>query len=135
MSATEIAAIVLGLIALFLIIVVVKSFKIVRPYQRGIVEQLGKYKSTVDPGLRMILPFIQTMRLVDMREQVVDVPPQEVITADNVVVTQGTAHLWGAVTSEAEKRAAEMAASEVDGVQAVENHLNVMPQSITAGGL
>ncbi|MCB1015266.1 MAG: SPFH/Band 7/PHB domain protein [Acidimicrobiales bacterium] len=87
MSATEIAAIVLGLIALFLIIVVVKSFKIVRPYQRGIVEQLGKYKSTVDPGLRMILPFIQTMRLVDMREQVVDVPPQEVITADNVVVS------------------------------------------------
>src|ERR671921_232881 len=39
------------------------------------------------PGLRLILPFIETMRLVDMREQVVDVPPQEVITKDNVVVS------------------------------------------------
>ena len=58
-----------------------------RPYQRGVVEQLGKYKETVDPGLRIIIPFIQTIRLVDMREQVVDVPPQEVITKDNVVVS------------------------------------------------
>src|SRR5919112_1323010 len=41
----------------------------------------------VAPGLRLILPFIETMRLVDMREQVVDVPPQEVITKDNVVVS------------------------------------------------
>lgn len=87
MSATDIAVIVLGLIALVIFIVVIKSFKIVRPYQRGIVEQLGKYKTTVDPGLRIILPFIQTVRLVDMREQVVDVPPQEVITSDNVVVS------------------------------------------------
>lgn len=87
MSATDIAVIVLALIALLIFIIVIKSFKIVRPYQRGIVEQLGKYKTTVDPGLRMILPFVQTMRLVDMREQVVDVPPQEVITSDNVVVS------------------------------------------------
>src|SRR5687767_11627008 len=48
---------------------------------------LGRYQLTTDPGLRLIIPFIQTVRLVDMREQVVDVPPQEVITADNVVVS------------------------------------------------
>jgi len=41
----------------------------------------------VDPGLRWIWPFIERIRRVDMREQVVDVPPQEVITEDNVVVT------------------------------------------------
>ena len=58
-----------------------------RPYQRGVVEQLGKYKETVDPGLQIIIPFIQSVRLVDMREQVIDVPPQEVITKDNVVVS------------------------------------------------
>ena len=58
-----------------------------RPYQRGLVERLGKYKTTRDPGLNLILPFIETMQLIDMREQVVDVPPQEVITADNVVVS------------------------------------------------
>jgi regulator of protease activity HflC (stomatin/prohibitin superfamily) len=79
--------IVLGVVALALLIVAASTIKVVRPYQRGIIEQLGKYKQTVDPGLHMILPFIQTMRLVDMREQVVDVPPQEVITSDNVVVS------------------------------------------------
>ncbi|MGE3619695.1 MAG: SPFH domain-containing protein [Acidimicrobiia bacterium] len=79
--------IVLAAIAFFLFVYVVSGVRIVRPYQRGIVEQLGKFKETVDPGLRIIIPFIQTVRLVDMREQVVDVPPQEVITKDNVVVS------------------------------------------------
>jgi regulator of protease activity HflC (stomatin/prohibitin superfamily) len=79
--------VLLVIIAIFLLIYAAAGVRIVRPYQRGIVEQLGKYKQTVDPGLRMIIPFVQTMRLVDMREQVVDVPPQEVITSDNVVVS------------------------------------------------
>src|SRR5919201_5049515 len=61
--------------------------KIIRPYQRGVVERLGRYKATVNPGLRIIFPIIETVRTVDMREQVVDVPPQEVITSDNVVVS------------------------------------------------
>ena len=69
------------------IIYVAAGVRIVRPYQKGLVEQLGKYKETVDPGLRLIAPFYQTLRPVDMREQVVDVPPQEVITEDNVVVS------------------------------------------------
>jgi regulator of protease activity HflC (stomatin/prohibitin superfamily) len=74
-------------IALVVIVFLLAAVKIVRPFQRGIVERLGKYKVTVDPGLHIILPFIDTMRVVDMREQVVDVPPQEVITSDNVVVS------------------------------------------------
>ena len=81
-----VALVILAIIVLFLIIVVGSSVRIVRPYQRGLVEQLGKYKETHDPGLHLIIPFVQAMRLVDMREQVVDVPPQEVITSDNVVV-------------------------------------------------
>ena len=80
-------AIVLIVIAIIGIGVLVASVKIVRPYQRGLVERLGKYKTTRDPGLNLILPFIETMQLIDMREQVVDVPPQEVITQDNVVVS------------------------------------------------
>jgi regulator of protease activity HflC (stomatin/prohibitin superfamily) len=79
--------IVLGVIALLLFIFVASSVKIVRPYQRGVVELLGRYQATHDPGLRILVPFVQSMRLVDMREQVVDVPPQEVITKDNVVVS------------------------------------------------
>jgi regulator of protease activity HflC (stomatin/prohibitin superfamily) len=80
-------ALVVGVIALIGIAVLVGAVKIVRPYQRGLVERLGKYKTTREPGLNLILPFIETMQLIDMREQVVDVPPQEVITADNVVVS------------------------------------------------
>ena len=80
-------AIVLVVIAIIGIGVLVASVKIVRPYQRGLVERLGKYKTTREPGLNLIMPFIETMQLIDMREQVVDVPPQEVITQDNVVVS------------------------------------------------
>jgi len=79
--------IVLAAIFLFLLIWVAAGVRIVRPFQRGIVERLGKYKETVDPGLRIIIPVVETIRLIDMREQVVDVPPQEVITKDNVVVS------------------------------------------------
>jgi regulator of protease activity HflC (stomatin/prohibitin superfamily) len=79
--------VLLAVVGVVLIVYVAAGVRIVRPYQKGLIEQLGKYKETVDPGLRLIIPFIQTLRPVDMREQVVDVPPQEVITEDNVVVS------------------------------------------------
>jgi regulator of protease activity HflC (stomatin/prohibitin superfamily) len=79
--------IVLAVIGFFLFAYVAAGVRIVRPYQRGIVERLGRYKETVDPGLRLIIPLVDTLRIVDMREQVVDVPPQEVITSDNVGVS------------------------------------------------
>jgi len=62
-----------------------KGLKILRPYEKGVVERLGKYQRTVTSGLVFIIPFIETIKKVDMREQVVDVPPQEVITKDNTV--------------------------------------------------
>ena len=81
------AVIVLAALALLLFIVAAAGIRIVRPYQRGLLERLGRYHATLDPGLRFIIPFIDRLQLVDMREQVVDVPPQEVITSDNVVVS------------------------------------------------
>lgn len=75
-----------GLIILVLLVVAFKGIKILRPYEKGVVERLGKYQRTVESGLVMIIPFIETIRKVDLREQVVDVPPQEVITKDNTVV-------------------------------------------------
>lgn len=81
------ALVVILAFLVLLLVVVATSVRIVRPFQKGIIEQLGKYKETKDAGLHLIVPFIQKMQLVDMREQVVDVPPQEVITSDNVVVS------------------------------------------------
>ncbi len=82
------AAVVALLVIAFLVFVLAAAgIKVVRPYQQGIVEQLGKYKMTTGPGLKLIVPIMQSMKRVDMREQVVDVPPQEVITKDNVTVT------------------------------------------------
>ncbi len=76
-----------AILALALILIAAAGFKIVRPYQKALIEVLGRYDKTVSSGLRWIMPFIKRMTKVDMREQVIDVPPQEVITKDNVVVT------------------------------------------------
>lgn len=79
--------VVLAVLGSLFFIVVAAAVKIVQPYQRGLVERLGKYRMTVDPGLRLVVPFIDRIIKIDMREQVVDVPSQEVITSDNVVVS------------------------------------------------
>ncbi|MEN8238305.1 MAG: SPFH domain-containing protein [Actinomycetota bacterium] len=82
----EAAIIVLILIGV-LVVYVALAVKIIQQYQQGLVERFGRYRKTLDPGLHLIVPFIEKIRKVDMREQVVDVQPQEVITRDNVVVT------------------------------------------------
>lgn len=79
--------ILLAVITAVLLLIAITGFRIIRPYEQGLVELLGQYRATVSPGLRFIIPFLQRLLKVDMREQVVDVPPQEVITKDNVVVT------------------------------------------------
>ncbi|MDK1011384.1 MAG: SPFH domain-containing protein [Actinomycetota bacterium] len=82
----EAAAIVLILIFVF-IIYVAMAIKIIQQHELGLSERFGRYRTTLQPGFNMIVPFIDRVQKVDMREQVVDVPPQEVITKDNVVVT------------------------------------------------
>ncbi len=77
----------LALIALFVIIVAATGLRIVRQFEAGLVERFGRYTKTLEPGLNLIIPFVDRVIKIDMREQVVDVPPQEVITRDNVVVT------------------------------------------------
>jgi regulator of protease activity HflC (stomatin/prohibitin superfamily) len=88
MSSSSTATIAIAVVVfVFLILYAGSAVKIVRPNQRGVVERLGRYHAIAEPGLRFIIPFVDRLRVVDMREQVVDVPPQEVITADNVVVS------------------------------------------------
>jgi regulator of protease activity HflC (stomatin/prohibitin superfamily) len=73
-------------IGVVLFIIAANGIKIVRPWEKGLIERLGKYQRTADSGLTIIFPMVEKMQKVDMREQVVDVPPQAVITKDNVAV-------------------------------------------------
>ncbi len=77
---------ILGILVFLILVYMIAGLKIITPYQRGVVQRLGKYVRTADPGLTLLIPFIDSIIKVDMREQVVDVPPQDVITKDNVVV-------------------------------------------------
>lgn len=77
----------LVILAVAAILVAAAGFRVVRPFEKGLIEFLGRYEKTVDSGLRWVIPFVKRITKVDMREQVVDVPPQEVITKDNVAVT------------------------------------------------
>ena len=79
---------VLMIIVLFIALVsLARSARIVSQYEKGLVLRLGRYQHTVDSGLTFLVPVIEDMIKVDMRERVINVEPQKVITKDNVVVT------------------------------------------------
>ena len=67
--------ILLIIITVVIIVIIATGTKIIRPWQKGLVERLGKYQRTVDSGLTIIIPMVENLTKVDMREQVVDVPP------------------------------------------------------------
>src|ERR687886_164695 len=74
-------------LAVFLFIIAAAGVRIVPQARAGIVERLGRYSRTLDPGLTLIVPFMARVKpLLDLREQVVSSPPQPVITEDNLVV-------------------------------------------------
>jgi regulator of protease activity HflC (stomatin/prohibitin superfamily) len=87
----SVGLIVAGVVALLVIILVARSVRIIDQARCGIVERLGRYNRTLDPGLRLLLPLVDNLKpLVDMREQVVAFPPQPVITQDNVTISIDT---------------------------------------------
>ena len=75
-----------GFIPIVLIMLVVASVRILHEYERGVVFQLGRFWKVKGPGLIILIPGIQQMVRVDLRTVVMDVPPQDVITRDNVSV-------------------------------------------------
>ncbi len=79
--------IILISLAFISLIALARSIRIVNQYQKGLVIRLGKYHTTADSGVAVLVPFIDSLILVDMREQVINVEPQKVITQDNVLVT------------------------------------------------
>ncbi|HWX88225.1 MAG TPA: SPFH domain-containing protein [Solirubrobacteraceae bacterium] len=81
------ALIVLAVVVLFLLVVAARTIRVIPQARAGVVERLGRYSRTLEPGLTIVTPFIDRVKpLVDLREQVVNFAPQSVITEDNVVV-------------------------------------------------
>jgi regulator of protease activity HflC (stomatin/prohibitin superfamily) len=78
---------ILGFFAFIVLVILARSARIVSQYEKGLVLRLGKYRATASSGLNFLAPLIDEMVKVDMREQVINVEPQKVITRDNVTVT------------------------------------------------
>jgi regulator of protease activity HflC (stomatin/prohibitin superfamily) len=74
-------------VAVLVLLVIVRTIRIVPQARAGVVERFGRYQRTLQPGLALVVPFVDRLRpLLDLREQVVSFPPQPVITEDNLVV-------------------------------------------------
>src|SRR5262249_4753445 len=85
------ALIVLLVVAAFVLLTLVRTIRIIPQARAGVVERLGRYSRTLNPGLTIVVPFIDRIRdIVDLREQVVSFDPQPVITEDNLTVNIDT---------------------------------------------
>jgi len=79
--------IIVLVVALIVLAVFARTVRIVPQARARVVERLGRYHRTLNPGLALVVPFIDRLRpQIDLREQVVSFPPQPVITEDNLVV-------------------------------------------------
>jgi regulator of protease activity HflC (stomatin/prohibitin superfamily) len=86
-----IALIVSLVVALFVLVALARTIRIVPQARAGVVERLGRYSRTLNPGLTIVVPFVDRVReMIDLREQVVSFQPQPVITEDNLVVSIDT---------------------------------------------
>src|SRR3984885_3674407 len=82
-----VALIVIVVVVVFALVVAARTIRVIPQARAGVVERLGRYSRTLEPGLTIVTPFIDRVKpLVDLREQVVNFSPQSVITEDNVVV-------------------------------------------------
>ena len=79
--------IVLLVVAALVLLVLARTIRIVPQARAGVVERLGRYQRTLEPGLAIVIPFVDRLRpLIDLREQVITFAPQSVITEDSLVV-------------------------------------------------
>lgn len=67
--------------------IIASAIRIVQEWERGVIFRLGRLAGTKGPGIRLIVPVIDRMQKVSLQRDVIDVPPQEVITSDNVTVS------------------------------------------------
>ena len=86
MTMSQFPFILLGFFAFIMLVALARSARVVSQYEKGLVLRLGKYRATVNSGLTFLVPVIEDLIKVDMRERVINVEPQKVITKDNVSV-------------------------------------------------
>jgi regulator of protease activity HflC (stomatin/prohibitin superfamily) len=83
-----VALIVVAVVVLFVIATLARTIKVIPQARAGVVQRLGRYHATLNPGLHLLVPFMDKLApLIDLREQVVSFEPQPVITEDNLVVS------------------------------------------------
>jgi len=82
----QLGAVLLVIVVLIAVTALARSARVVAQYEKGLVLRLGRYRATVDSGLIFLAPVIESLIKVDMRERVINVEPQKVITKDNVSV-------------------------------------------------
>jgi len=86
-SSATISLIIVIVLVLLVLVTLARTVRIIPQARAGVVERLGRYQRTLNPGLAILVPFVDKLRpLMDLREQVVSFPPQPVITEDNLVV-------------------------------------------------
>ena len=76
--------VIVGIVVVVVIMLVTLGTRVVRPTHRGLVERLGKYNRYAGLGFHQIIPFIERMYKVDIREMLVEAQPQTIITNDNL---------------------------------------------------
>ena len=76
--------IIVAALVLFILVTLISGIRIVRPTHRALVERMGKYRRFAMPGLLIIIPYIDRMYRVDIREILVEAQPQTIITNDNL---------------------------------------------------
>ena len=92
MTDSIVQIVIAAAVVLVVLVVLIRTVRIVSQANAGIVERLGRYNRTLEPGLHILIPFLDHLRrpLVDLREQVVTFQPQPVITEDNVTISIDT---------------------------------------------
>jgi regulator of protease activity HflC (stomatin/prohibitin superfamily) len=83
-SGTIAALIVVAAVVVVFIVLLLMGIRVIRPTHRGLVERLGKYNRYCDPGFHIIIPFVERLFRVDVREALVEAQRQEIITNDNL---------------------------------------------------
>ncbi len=83
-SAAPFGLLAVFIVAVFALVLVKASVKVLREYERAVVFTLGRFHGTKGPGLVLLIPFVQEMVRVDLRIQVIEIPSQDVISRDNV---------------------------------------------------